>query len=51
MRTDRRFDASPVVGRAPSVAQRRQAVLLVAAHATDADDLAELLAMLGLTPE
>jgi len=51
MRTDRRFDASPVVGHGPSTAQRRQAVLVVAAHATDAADLSELLAMLGLAPE
>lgn len=31
-----------------SAAQRRRAILIVAAHATDAADLAELLAMLGL---
>lgn len=40
----------PVIGK-PAPAQRRRAVLAVAANASDAADLTELLAMLGLAPQ
>jgi hypothetical protein len=44
----KRVSAGPV-NVAPAVAQR--AVVATAAYATDADDLTELLAALGLRPE
>jgi hypothetical protein len=51
MRTDRRLDCGELITHDPPPAQRREAVLVVAAHAKDAADLAELLALLGLDPE
>lgn len=48
MRTDVRFDTGTLVVHESTAAQRRRAALVVAGHARDAADLAELLAMLGL---
>lgn len=49
MTDDPRWEPFCLLVREPTAEQRHNAARTVAAHATDADDLRELLDMLGLT--